>query len=157
MNRPAAYIDVSRLSACFDDRINLRVCERLHGASRLQERLSTIISEFYVLAMPVGPEAVSPIDQTIALLPVARIDDIVRRAGAVYWANAIANVVRAEEVRWLHNTLGQALCTFALANRNLAGSPGQLELQDGADAQIAEDGLRCLGAWCQSQPEAVGS
>jgi len=156
MNRPAAYIDVSRLSACFDDRINLGVCERLHEASRLQERLSTIISEFYALAMPVGPEAVSPIDQTIALLPVARIDDIVRRAGAVYWANAIANVVRAEEVRWLHNTLGQALCTFALANRNLAGPPGQLELQDGADTQIAEDGRRCLGAWCQSQPDAVG-
>jgi hypothetical protein len=45
---------------------------------------------------------------------------------------------------------------FAVANRNLAGPPGKLEPADSADARIAEDGMRCLGAWCQAQPEAVG-
>jgi hypothetical protein len=156
MNRPAAYIDVTRLAACFDARIDVRLCERLRGASRLQHRLSTIISEFYALAAPVGPQAVGQLDQNVALLPVGRIGDVVRRAGVVYWATAIANMVRAEEVRWLRDQLGEALCTFALANRNLSGPPRKLEPVDGADARITEDGMRCLGAWCQSQPEAVG-
>ncbi len=156
MNRPAAYVDLTRLAACFDAHINVRLCDRLLGASRLQDRLCAIISDFYALAAPIGPEAVSQLDQNIALLPIGRIGDVVRRAGAVYWADAIANVVRAEEVRLLHDRLGEPLCAFALANRKLSGPPGRLEPIDAADAQIAQDGLRCLGAWCQSQPEAIG-
>jgi hypothetical protein len=156
MNRPAAYIDLTRLAVCFGDQIDVRLCERLRDSSRLQDRVSAIITDFYALAPPVGPEALSPSDQTIALLPAGRMGDVVRRAGAVYWANAIANMVRAEEVRWLRDQLGETLCAFALANRNLSGPPGKLEPADGADAQIVEDGIRCLGAWCQSQPDAVG-
>ncbi len=156
MNKPAVYIDLTRLAACFGGGISVKLCERLRGASRMQNRLSAIISEFYALAAPVGPEAADHLDQSIALLPVGRIGDIVRRAGAVYWANAIANVVRAEEVRRLRDQLGETLYAFALANRSLSGPPRKLEAADGAGARIMEDGLRCLGAWCQSQPEAVG-
>lgn len=156
MNKPAAYIDLTRLAACFGGGISVRLCERLRGASRLQNRLSAMISDFYALAAPVGPEAVDQLDQNVALLPVGRIGDVVRRAGAVYWANAIANVVRAEEVRRLRDQLGEALCAFALANRNLSGPPRKLEPVESADARIMEDGMRCLGAWCQSQPAAVG-
>lgn len=156
MGGPAAYTHPTRLAACFDGRISVRLCERLRDASRLQERLSAIISNFYMLAAPVGAEAVSPLDQKVALLPVEQTEEMIRRAGAVYWANAIANVVRAEEVRWLRSRLGEALCTFALANRHLSGPQDKLDLVDGADAQIAEDGVRCLGAWCQSQPVAIG-
>jgi hypothetical protein len=156
MNSPALYIDPARLAACFDGRISLSLCERLRGARRLQDRLSKIIGEFYTLAAPVAPAAVPPADQCVALLPPGRIGDLVRRAGAVYWAAAIANTVRAEEVRWLRDKLGEAACTLALANRNLAGPPTKLELVDGVDGLIAEDGMRCLGAWCHSQPQAVG-
>jgi hypothetical protein len=156
MNSPAIYIDVARLAACFDGRISVSLCERLRGASRLQDRLSKIIGEFYALAAPVAPEAVAPADQRVALMPLGRTGDLVRCAGAVYWAAAIANLVRAEEVRWLRDKLGEVACTFALANRNLAGPPRRLEPVDGADGLIAEDGMRCLAAWCQSQPQAVG-
>jgi hypothetical protein len=156
MNRPAVYIDPTRLAACFGERISVSLCERLRGESRLQDRLSAIIGDFYALTAAVGPEAVGQLDQNVALLPVGRIGDVVRHAGAVYWAGAIANMVRAEEVRWLRDKLGEALCTFALANRKLSGPPRKLEPVDGAEARIAEDGMRCLGAWCQSQPEAVG-
>jgi hypothetical protein len=156
MNRPAVYVECARLAACFDERISLSVCERLRATSRLQDRLSKIIADFYALAAPVAPEALGQVDQQVALLPVGRIGDLVSRAGAVYWAGAIANTVRAGEVKWLRGKLGEALCTFALANRNLAGPPRKLEPGDGADVRIAEDGMRCLGAWCQSQPQAVG-
>ena len=156
MNRPPAYIDVTRLAACFGGRIGVRLCERLQGASRLQDRLSALINEFYALAAPVGPDAVSPADQKVALLPAAGITDVVRRAGAVYWANAIANAVRAEEVRWLRDRLGEAIHAFALENRKLSGPPERLDMAGGAEARIMEDGIRCLGAWCRSQPAAVG-
>jgi len=156
MNSPAVYIDVARLAACFDGRISVALCERLRGANRLRDRLSKIISDFYALALPVAADAVAPADRHVALLPLGRIGALVRSAGAVYWAAAIANMVRAEEVRWLRDKLGEAPCTFALANRNLAGPPRKLELVDGTDGLIAEDGMRCLGAWCQSQPEAIG-
>jgi hypothetical protein len=156
MNRPAAYIDPTRLAACFDDRVSVRLCERLRDAGRLQDRLSALITDFYALATPFGPETVSPADQKVALLPAARIGDVVRRAGVVYWADAIANVVRAEEVRWLRDRLGKTLYVFALTNRSLSGPVGKLDLGDGADAQMTDDGARCLGAWCQSQPAAIG-
>lgn len=156
MNKPAAYIDATRLAACFGGGISVKLCERLRGASRLQDRLSAVISDFYALAAPVGPEGVDQLDQNVALLAVGRVGDVVRRAGVVYSANAIANVVRAEEVRRLRDQLGEALCAFALTNRNLSGPLRTLEPVDGVHARITEDGMRCLAAWCQSQPEAVG-
>jgi hypothetical protein len=156
MNKPAFYIDPARLAVCFDERISLSLCERLRATSRLQDRLSQIITDFYALAAPLAPEALGQVDRQVALLPTGRIGDLVRRAGAVYWAAAIANMVRAEEVKWLRGKLGETLCTFALANRNLAGPPRKLEPGDGADVRIEEDGMRCLAAWCQSQPQAVG-
>jgi hypothetical protein len=156
MNRPSAYMHTTRLAACFDRRIGVRLCERLQGASRLQDRLSVMIVEFYGLAAPIGPDAVSPADQKIATLPAASISNVVRRAGAVYWANAIAGAVRAEEVRWLRDRLGEAIHTFALENRKLSGSPEKLDMADGGDTRIVEDGVRCLAAWCRSQPAAIG-
>lgn len=156
MNSPPAYIDATRLAACFGGRIGVRLCERLRGAIRLQDRLSATISAFYALAPPVGPDAVSPADQKVAMLPAASVGDVVRRAGAVYWANAIANAVRAEEVRWLSERLGEATRIFALENRRLSGPPEKLDMADGAEARIVGDGVRCLAAWCQSQPAAIG-
>lgn len=156
MSRPAAYIDVTRLAACFDGCIGIRLCERLRATGRLQNRLSAMISDFYALAAPVSPETVSLADQKVALLPSGKTGDLIRRAGAAYWANAIANAVRADEVRRLRARLGEALYAFALANRHLSGSSGKLDLTGEVDVQIAEDGMRCFAAWCQSQPEAIG-
>jgi hypothetical protein len=155
MDRPSAYIDVTRLAACFDGGIRNALCERLRAADRLQSRLSAIITEFYALCAPVGPEAASAADQKVALLGSGKTREVARRAGAVYWANAIANAVRAEEARWLRARLGEALYTFALANRHLSPASGKFDLTDEVDLQISEDGMRCLGAWCQSQPEAI--
>jgi hypothetical protein len=156
MNNPAAYIDLTRLAACFNGHISLGLCGRMRDTARLQDRLSALITDFYGLAAPLNPETLNPVDQKVALLPAAAINGIIRRAGAIYWANAIANVVRAEEVRWLRGRLGETLYTFALSNRSFSGPATKLALTDAADARIIEDGTRCLGAWCQSQPAAIG-
>jgi YOP proteins translocation protein K (YscK) len=155
MNRPAAYIDVTRLAACFGGNIRIPLCERLLAEGRLQDRLSATISEFYALATPVGPDAANAADQRIALLPAGKTRDLVRRAGAVFWANTIANAIRADEVRQLRGRLGDELYAFAVANRQLSERSGSLDLADATDAQIDEDGWRCLGGWCESQHKAI--
>jgi hypothetical protein len=156
MSRPAAYIDVSRLAACFGGTIGIRLCERLRNTGRLQNRLSAMISDFYALAAPLSPETVSLADQKVALLPLGKTSDLICRAGATYWANTIANAVRADEVRRLRARLGEALYAFALANRHLSGPCRKLDLTDEVDVLVAEDGMRCFGAWCEQQPEAIG-
>jgi hypothetical protein len=157
MWRSADYIDAGRLAACFDNAFSPELCERLRGASRLQDRLSQLIDNRYALAAPIAEDVIEDGDRTIALSPAERLLDLIRRAGAIYWANAIANVVLAEEVRWLHEQLGGALCAFALANRDLSGPGETLEPLVSVSERITEDGERCFAAWCQSLPEAVGA
>jgi hypothetical protein len=156
MRQPASYVDLARLDVCFNNKVGMALCERLSGAQRLRERLSAAITEHYALAAPIAPETLSEADQAIALLGAEGLADLVRRAGAIFWANAIANVVLAADVRWLHERLGEELCALALANRNLAGPAPALEPLENVDARIREDGERCLAAWCQAQPDAVG-
>jgi hypothetical protein len=155
MNRPSVYIEVTRLAACFNGGVRNELCERLRAADRLESRLSAMIAEFYRLAAPVSPDAASPADQKVALVTLGKTGELMRRAGAVYWANAIANAVRAEEVRWWRARLGESLYALALANRQLSGASGKIDLTDEMDVQITQDGVRCLGAWCQSQPGAI--
>jgi len=157
MRRSVAYIDAERLAACFDDAFSLGLCERMRGSLRLQDRLSELIDSRYVLPVPIAEDAVEVRDRNIALSPAERLLDLIRRAGAIYWANAIANVVLAEEVRWLHEQVGETLCAFALANRDLSGPGETLEPLVSAGQRVMRDGERCFEAWCQSVPEAVAA
>jgi len=78
------------------------------------------------------------------------------RAGAIYWANSIANTIRAADAAAIDAALGEALCVVALGNRDLSGPMQPLAPYDQLGTRVMEDGLRCLGAWCKSQPAGVG-
>jgi len=157
MRRSVDYIDAERLAACFDNAFNPGLCERLRGTHRLHDRVSELIDRRYALPVPIAEDAIEDDDRNIALLPAERLLDLIRRAGAIYWASAVANVVLAEEVRWLHEQLGEALCAFALANRDLSGPGETLEPLASAGERVMRDGERCFEAWCQSVPEAVAA
>ena len=79
-----------------------------------------------------------------------------RRAGAIYWANSIANTVRAADAAAFDAALGEALCVVALANRDLSGPMQPLTPYDQLGARVMADGMRCLGAWCKAQSPGVG-
>jgi hypothetical protein len=157
MRQPAAYIDAARLAVCFDHQFSAELCGRLQGTGRLRDKLSTLINTHYALAAPVEEDAVGDLDRNIALSPVERLVDVMRRAGAIYWANAIASVLLAERVSQLHEQLGVAVCAFALANRDLSGPGEVLEPLADASVRVTEDGERCFAAWCQSLPDAVAA
>jgi coenzyme F420-reducing hydrogenase gamma subunit len=80
----------------------------------------------------------------------------VRRAGAIYWANSIANTIKAADAAAFDAALGETLCVLALANRDLSGPMQPLTPYDRLGARVMEDGLRCLGAWCKAQCPGVG-
>jgi hypothetical protein len=157
MRHPVAYIDAARLAVCFDNQFNAELCGRLQGADRLRDKLLALINTRYTLAAPVEEDAVGDLDRNIALSPVERLADVMRRAGAIYWANAIANVLLADRVSLLHEQLGEAVCAFALANRDLSGPGEGLEPLADAGARVTEDGERCFAAWCHSLSDAVAA
>jgi len=155
MDWPSSYIDAGRLDACFEGRLGRELCGRLRTVRRLRERVSRIVAEHYELAPPMPLASCGDGDRVIVLAMPERLGEIARRSGAIYWARAIAGVVRASEVAALHRELDETLCGFALAHRDLAGAQA-LGAIEGIGARCAEDGLRCMAAFTRVLPEAVG-
>jgi hypothetical protein len=156
MTRPARYIEPSRLAVCFDGVLGPELCARLKSSLRLEERLSDLVHSRYGLAPEIGPEALSDTNRSVALAAPEQLTELVRRAGAIYWANSIANTIRSADAAAIDAALGEALCVVALANRDLSGPMQPLTPYDQLGTRVMEDGLRCLGAWCKAQPPAVG-
>jgi len=156
VTQPARYIEPSRLAQCFDGILGPELCERLKASLRLEERLSDLVSSRYGLARDIAVGAVSDTDRPIALASPEQLTELAARAGAIYWANSIANTVRAADAAAIDAALGEALCVVALANRDLSGPMQPLTPYDQLGARVMQDGLRCLGAWCKAQPAGVG-
>jgi hypothetical protein len=108
------------------------------------------------LARTIADEDVSDTDRSIALASSEQLAELVRRAGAIYWANSIANTIRAADAAAFDAALGETLCVVALANRDLSGPMQPLTPYDQLGARVMEDGFRCLGAWCKAQRPGIG-
>lgn len=156
VTQPARYIEPSRLAVCFDGLVDSELCGRLMSSSRLEERLSSLVQSRYGLASTIAAEDVSDIDRSIALASSEQLAELVRRAGAIFWANSIANTVRAADAAAFDAALGETLCVLALANRDLSGPMQPLAPYDRLGQRVVEDGLRCLGGWCNAQGAGVG-
>ena len=156
VTQPALYIEPSRLAVCFDGMVGPELCARLKASLRLEERLSGLVHSRYGLARAIAAEDVSDTDRSIALASSELLAEVVRRAGAIYWANSIATTIRAADAAAFNAALGEALCVIALANRDLSGPMQPLTSYDQLGTRVTEDGLRCLGAWCEAQTPGVG-
>jgi hypothetical protein len=136
--------------------VDPELCRRLRSSPRLEERLSNLVHSRYGLAPTIAAEDVSDTDRLIALASSEQLAELARRAGAIYWANSIANTVRAADAAAFDAALGERLCVVALANRDLSGPMQPLTPYDQLGARVMQDGLRCLGAWCKAQTAGVG-
>lgn len=156
MNDPAVYADPHRLAACFGDIVSERTCARMLGTERLQARLSTLLEEYYRLS---GLEQAieKGIDRIIALATATDLGEIALRAGAIYWARALAGTILGPRATVLHEALGADLCAFALANRDSAGPLQPLDPMEGIRDRVLADGWRCVGAWCHAAPISIGA
>jgi hypothetical protein len=140
VTQPALYIEPSRLAVCFDGMVDPELCGRLRSSPRLEERLSDLVHSRYGLARTIAAEEVSDTDRWIALASSEQLVELVRRAGAIYWANSIANTVRAADAAAFDAALGETLCVVALANRDLSGPMQPLTPYD-------QLGRACDGGW----------
>jgi len=156
VTQPALYIEPSRLAVCFDGMVDSELCARLKSSLRLEERLSGLVHSRYGLARAIAAEEVSDTDRWIALASSEQLSELARRAGAIYWANSIANTVRAADAAAFDAALGETLCVVALANRDLSGPMQPLAPYDQLGRRVMEDGFRCLGGWCKAQSPGVG-
>ena len=156
VTQPALYIEPSRLAVCFDGMVDSELCARLKTSRRLEERLSGLVYSRYGLAHAIAAEDVSDIDRSIALASSEQLVELVRRAGAIYWADSIATTIRAADAAAFDAALGEARCVVALANRDLSGPMQTITPYDQLGARVIGDGLRCFGAWCHAQNAGVG-
>ena len=156
VTQPALYIEPSRLAVCFDGMVDPELCGRLRSSPRLEERLSDLVHSRYGLARTIAAEEVSDTDRWIALASSEQLVELARRAGAIYWANSIANTIRAADAAAFDAALGETLCVVALANRDLSGPMQPLAPYDQLGRRVMEDGFRCLGGWCKAQSPGVG-
>ncbi|TIT85606.1 MAG: hypothetical protein E5W59_24810, partial [Mesorhizobium sp.] len=135
----------------FDGTISEAACERMLRTQRLQQRLSNLLLERYRLSCAVD-EPADAVDRAIALSSGEELEELVLRSGAIYWAGNLAAVIDGREADALQVALGADLCTFAVANRDLAGPLQPLQPLEDIHRRVYADGLSCLGAWCQAMP-----
>lgn len=153
---PAGYADSRRLAACFGNAIGDAACERMLRSGRLQERLSKLLAEHHRLSGSLDGAEGDGIDRTIALAPAEDLDEIALRSGAIYWAGSFAGIILGQKAAALHGALGEELCAFAVANRDLAGPVQSLDPVESIHERVVADGWRCLGAWCHAAPVEIG-
>lgn len=153
--QPAAFAHATHVMRAFDGAISEEVALKLAAEERFRSRLSSLLTEIYVLSDDVGDEALSGPGRRLALASSAELAVSVRRFGAVYWARAIAGTIESAAVVALKQTLGDDVYAAALANRDLAGGERALPAWKDLDDAVTSAGLCCLSAWCARQPAGV--
>jgi hypothetical protein len=150
-SQPAAYAHPRRIAGAFANAIDEGVASKLAAERRFWDRLSVVLGETYELSDGSGAPPPEPTRRLI-LASSADLMGWVRRFGAVYWARAIAGVIESKAVVALKEALGDETYVVALAHRELAGPERALPAPEQFDAGILSAGLRCLAAWCNTQP-----
>jgi hypothetical protein len=156
MAEPAQYIEAGRLARCFGDGFPVGLCERMRATPRLARRLSDIITSHYGLLPAKREDEFEAADRAVAVASAQTLSEIARRAGAIFWSATIANTVLARDVSALQSYLGEALFSFAVKHRDLAGPEQALAPLDTMPMRITADGWRCLSAWCAAVDPAIG-
>ncbi len=154
LEQPADYADPERLASCFGGTISAAACAKMLATERLRPRLSKLLCDHYQLAYPA--DRLPSADEAIALSPAERFNEIAARAGAIYWADAIAGTILGRQAAILQEQLGASLCQFAVANRDLAGPVRTIEPIEGLGERVRMDGWRCVAAWCHALPASIG-
>ena len=152
---PAAYVHPQRLADCFGGGVPQDVCNRLKSSKRLHERLSALLSSHYELTPELDEDSYAEGDMAIVLNRAEWFDDIILRAGVIFWGKTIANTVLARDVAALQEQIGAPLCNLAIEHRSLSGPEQSLQPLENLKDRISEDGRRCLLAWYEQLPPVL--
>jgi hypothetical protein len=142
------------LAALFEGGLQGELIEMLAASPRFAPRLHAATERRLGELSAPEPAAVA----ALALTP-AGLSDIVRRAGAVWYAAAIARIVDTSERRHLMASLGPDVYAIAVEGRGLAPLAEAVVAPDADDwaAAAMRDGACCWSAWRTLQLPAVAS
>ncbi|MCR4264837.1 hypothetical protein [Nitratireductor sp. ZSWI3] len=157
--QPSRYADPARLISCFGGAVDLETGKRLLATRRLDKRLSRLLTERFHLPPPALQDnrSIDEADWPVACAPADRLAEIAIRAGAVYWAATLARTISGREATALREQLGAALCSLAVANKDLAGPQQPLDPLETVRQRVEADGWVCLAAWCEAAGPVVAS
>lgn len=154
---PATYVTPKRLAAAFDNAITADAGRRLLAIPRLEGRLSDLLCSRNGLSATLGQDAVPDADRPVLLLPPILLHNLLRLAGAVYFAGALSRIVLASEVRAIDKALGPGVLGRALTRRDLAGPAERLPATLDLTEQVDRAGWSCLLAWAAPLPAEIAA
>lgn len=146
-----AWAHPRRLAEWLGHGVDVELVGRMTAVPRLQARCSMLIDRRLGDVVHASPA------QALALsLDGLGVAGLMQQAGAIWHGRTIIRVIDGAEVRSLVGEVGPGLRMLAI--RHAALAPPEVEPRTGGalPAFIADDGLRCVIAWCLAQPGAVG-
>ncbi len=124
-------------------------CEALTSSLRIQERLLRLVAAR--LGLPGGPTVAGSL-AALADCPAALMHEAATLAGAAWHAGSVRQVLVAEDVEVLVQTIGARARSFALGNPALAVAPPERLVAAVLAATIMECAGVCLAAWLADLP-----
>ncbi len=152
---PGGYAHPRRLADTLGGAMTPDLCAALQAEPRFATRLTALL-EAAGLVPPAGAGMdCAEIDRSIVVRAPEELMAAALRAGALYWADAIANVVLAPDVEVLRGSLDADLIAFGLANRAAGPQGMRFDALAGAAEVVARDGWYSFLAWVAQLPAAV--
>ncbi|KAA0018273.1 hypothetical protein F0A16_11195 [Salinicola corii] len=123
---------------------------------RFQHRLAERLQRRHDLPAQAELPPRDPIDQALCLLDEDALTACTRAAGIIFHAGALVREIRAPRVAAVKQRFGTDLYALALAKRE-HGQTGDSDLGDldAFEAEVEQDGRRCLLAWADAQPATL--
>ncbi len=145
-----AWAHPQRLAEWLGHGVDAELVARMMGVPRLQARCSALIDR------RLGPVQPSPTQARALSLDGLGVAGLVQQAGAVWHGRTVIRIIDGVEVRSLVAQLGPGLRMLAIRHAALAPQEVEPKPSRALPAVIADDGLRCVIAWCVAQPGPAG-
>ena len=135
-----------------------QLADQLRRSIRLRPRIVAALEE----RLGALPEQLTVDQVRLLAMDSAALDGLAAEVGAVWLAPAVLRLLEGSAVRAFVASVGEPARRAALRWRTSApvaspattgAAPATTELA----VQVVEAGAACLQAWCEAQPQAVGS
>lgn len=153
---PLAALDPDRVAAALGLSLTEELRERLLATPRLAPRVARLVAARRLLgSWETAP--FKPAERRLMQLDHQAFRRLGLAAGAVWHADALRATIMAKPRTILLDGLGEEIYALAIAHPDLAVDLDENHSAETLLEAIAEDGLACLAAWCDTLDPAAGA
>lgn len=147
---PAEWAHPQRLAEWLGHGVDADLVVRISNVPRLVARCGRLIND------RLGEASGSGMQRRALALDDLGLSGLAQQAGLVWHARAIVTAIGGSQVRALVDLLGIGGRMLAIRHSALAPADQAVGPVATLPAAIHADGLQCLAAWSDAQPEPVG-